>query len=746
LTKLLKSTPERQVRLGGHVLRADMPWLIHLGVDAREEFRVADTPELTKTHGGWDTATMIHSCIETMEGGYKLENMAARFCGVPRYDVKLQAWKDRYCKDRQLKDRELEGYGMCDDHILHPYALYDVDSTFRLFERFNGVGAQVGMLDCDSVGLSSRAAFWLSHGATLAALEMEMTGILLDRERGDTLTQLFIAARTARLAELRSILNWPDFNPGSAFQVRDWLYGEALNGAKRQDEAVPVRLRPAHLESLDFTPVKAAGAKLKLTWEQVVARNLVGLVNPAADKESTGIFSYDRTPTTILDPDGKPYTKGDLVGRLRDIKFIGQVLSGVLRRPLEMGGQLILDDDDNVVYDGGLLYWMGEDGRVRTHFGLAETGRWTSWLPALQNISKRRESDYVRILGSKDPAHKYYRHDATYCYPIRSMLRARPGCVLVEADYKMAEMAAIGWLAQDPAMMEMVRRNSLPESHPDFVDPHSLTAVRAFKLDMPANHAALATYNAKKGTDIAWAATKEVLEAIGCLSLRVAAKNVIFGTPYGRSAEAIARQCGEEGADVSVAEAQLLIDAYYETYPQIKLFLDQCKAAVHDPGYMEGTFGRRRRFPATDDEKLLADMERAAMNFKIQNAVADTIDIACANMYDYRAELHAAGETRTFSMCLQIHDALLFEVPISDVAWFLDDVLPQGMRDWVDIWPRGWDGHVLPGVTEPYHLDIDCSVELYWGEKLNRDWGLSVGLPEVTPGGRRILPKAKKAT
>lgn len=792
LTRLLKddkSKGGRKVRLGGHFLRADMPWLIGaLGIDATAEFAAAKTWQETRTKGGWDTGSMCHAYQEVMEGGYKLENLAARFCGVPRYDIRLQEWKKRFCAERGLTDKQLDGYGQCPDDVLHPYALYDADATIRLFYKFNGDGDRPGLLDLpmtvpehDARGQesgrtsvlagghpapTSREAAWVSHKATLAALEMEMTGLEVDRVRGDDLTMLFMDAKVERIDELRQLVRWEDrtvdagltakgkpkkpklvqgFNVDSSQQVSELLFGEQLNGKSDPTIGEITRLRPPGALSLGLTPIKVAGTKVKKTWEVAMAEGLLGKVNPSTDKESLGILSYDDTPIAgFLDASGKPLTRGDVVGKVRDIRFVGQVCKGTLRTPFQMADEFVLDEDGDFTYDGGLLHWIGEDARVRTHFGLVETGRWSSWLPNLQNISKRRESDYERILGSQDPTSKYYKPGGKYLYPIRSMIVASEGCVLIEADYKMAEMAGIGMLARDMTMLDMVRRNSLPESHPDFVDLHSLTAIEAFKLDTPANRALLESYNKKTGKNVTWGANKDTLAAIGCSSLRVAAKNVNFGVPYQRSAEAIARQCREEGADVTVADAQKLIDAYYARYPQIAAFLDACMARVLDPGWMCGTFGRLRRFTAADERSVLAEQQRQACNFPIQNLVADCISLACSRLYDYSRRLAREHSERGFRMCLQIHDALLFEVRYADVAWFLDEVLGKCMRDDVDIWPRDLDGIPLAGITQPYHLDIDSSVERYWGQKIDREWGLAMGLPEETPGGQRILPKAKK--
>ena len=332
----------------------------------------------------------------------------------------------------------------------------------------------------------------------------------------------------------------------------------------------------------------------------------------------------------------------------------------------------------------------------------------------------------MRILGEK-----------RYLYPIRSILKAGTWpdgtpCVLVEADYKMAEMAFLGWMAQDPQMMEHVRRNTLSKKHPDFIDLHALTAINAFQLDTPENRALCL----QKG--VAWGPTKAVLEALGRVSLRVAAKNVNFGVPYQRSAEAIARQCREEGADVTVEQAQELIDNYFKTYPQIAIYLSSIMDRVVSPGWICGAWGHHRRAqPLADSsmgrderEKKLGEMKRQFCNFPIQNGVAGAINLACNNLYRYR-EKHGvpASNNRWFSFCLQIHDALLFEVPVPALQWFLTDVLKPCMSDAVDIIPRDFDGNVMQGVG-PYHLDIDTEVMQYWGVPLQAAWAAKVGVPD----------------
>lgn len=607
---------------------------------------------------------------------------------------------------------------------------YDADATRRLYDVLHGVDGEPGLLDADEYGNSSRKAVWLSQIPSLAFLEMEMTGVTIDRVRADDITRAFVRAKAVLEEDFKAKLNWPDFNPNSAYQCRDWLFGSKYNGKKTPDGSV-MKLRPKACRSIGLTPIKAAGAKGKI-WSEVIARGEEAMSNPSTDKESLGILMHSLVADTDkLGPDGKPAQEltddGKLVRQLRDIRFLSQVLKGVLRKPMEDdGGDLLYDEDGNLLYDGGLLRWIDHDGRVRTHFYPVETGRCSSSRPNLQNISKRRESDYARILGTWDAEKGRIKGDygdvfgvPLYKHKIRTMVAAAPGCVLIEADFKMAEMAMIGWIADDPAMIEHVRLNTLPEDHPDYLDLHSLTAITAFRLDTPENREKCRL----KG--VTWKASKAVLKALGLEHLRVAAKNVNFGVPYQRSAEAIARQCREEGVSVTVAEAQELIDNYYATYPRIAEFLEKCKQRASRPGWLMGPMGRVRRFQRTNDRQIQAEMERQACNLPIQNGVAEAINLACRNLMRYRAK-HTGPET--FRMCLQIHDALLFEVPIPYIDWFVDEVLPDCMSKGVHIRPKFIDGTTLP-IESPYHLDIDTEVFLHWGEEISAEDGERLGIP-----------------
>jgi uracil-DNA glycosylase family 4 len=670
LLRLLKSTDKRHVRVGGHFLRADLPWLIDFGVDVRDEY--APDPDVNeRTKGGWDTSLLYHAYNETAK--YALDDCVMRFTSAPTYWERLYSWKKSYCGLQKIKPDQLGGYGECPSHVLHPYANYDVDVTRRIMMHFYGTNGHNGHVACDANGNDCWLPYWTAHRASLAFLEMEMTGLVIDKDRTDELTNLFMAEQEKLLAEVRSELNWPDFNPKSHPQLAIALFGRKF--AKNFTNAVTI---PDDANLLNLTPVKTTGKRPKL-WREIddAARKKSP---PSTDKESLGILGHANATAA----------------KIRDYKFIAQVLQSVLRVPnVTDDGAFETDENGNYSYEKGLVGSVHADGKVRTHlFQTKETGRASSSRPPLQNLSSKREDDYRRILGS------------SYTHPVRSVLKVPDGCVGIETDLTGAELAVLAWLSQDRNMIDHVRRNNLPEDHPDHYDIHSRQAVKTFALS---------------GVE----PTKTGMKNAGKKGLRVAAKNVNFGIPYGRGAEAIARQCKEEGVDVTAAECQAMIDAYFDSYPGTYEFLEACKERSQKPGWIVGPYGRMRRFtrPFDNDRATIAEQQRQAQNFPIQGGVADAVSIALANFMKYRND-HPEIQ---YDIALQIHDAIVLIAPIEHAEIVYKEVVPKCMIDEVPFWPRFLDGRPIP-VPEPYHFGASREVFVHWGEPLKPKDAAKIGM------------------
>lgn len=709
LQKLLKNSDTRKVRIIGHNFRADLPWMLNEGLDLRLEF---ETPEddkdpngvtklygwqKTKTEGGFDTILAVHAWQETHPLG--LEACSSQLLGVYRYDLELEDWKTEYCKTLGIAKQDIGGYGKCPDKILHPYGLYDALVTFRLYELMNnGPSAR---LDKDKFNNNCRMPFWIAMRASPAFLEMEMTGISLNKARAEEMIELYSRVRTLRLQELRSLLNWPDFNPNSSYHKVEMLFGEQRNSKKNYQ-----RLRPPNALSLNLTPIKSTG-KRSLVWKEIERReqeaqrnnqpvnSVISRYSPSTDKEILGILASDQD------------AKFEPVRKVRDLSFIGQLLKTVLRpaktkvvvtpiiptTPMEALAKLgepqeeqleeidDLDENGDKIYERGLLSYLNDDNRVRTYLlPTTETGRTRSYSPNLMNISKKREPDYERICGKE------------YKYALRSVFKATPGHILIEADYVAAELAGIAWLSQDPNLIEHIRRSTLDTKDPDFFDVHSNLAVKAFRLDCAPN--------------------KKALEAAGKIALRTGAKSALYGVCYCMGAEALVRRLKEEGVFVTIQEAQALIDGVFREYPGLINFQKDAKSRVKDPGWLKNAFGRYRRFSPSTDRQVIAENERQSCNFQLQALVADCMSTALYNLMCYKKE-----HKMEFKLLLQIHDAVLLQAPLSELDHIYDVVLQKCLSTDVPIFPTYSSGARKLNIG-PYYFGISKEVFISWGDKI----------------------------
>lgn len=735
----------RKKRVVGHFFNSDLEWLVALGIDIQpafvaplrdyqvtskktkrnllyrtEGFKVGDMVPAwyrTKFEGGADTGLMAHAIEET--ASYKLETLAMRYTNAPRYDTALTQWRESYCKATGLNSATMEGYGECPDDVLLPYGIYDADVTLRLFYAFDV------LLDEDYEKNCCREAFWESQIATSSVLEIHQTGITVDRGRVDFLTSRFLEAKLNMEKELRDIIQWPDFNIRSTQHVKEFLFGHKLNGKIDKDTGKTIRIRPEGAISLNLRPIFDTSKPPKL-WTEILKVGKTDEHSPSTDKQVLSLLAREHADTPVCNRlrsnvlDKTEYnshlaglTRGSLVNKVRDYRFIDQVLKTVLRAPAVdvETKEVIYDDDGNQEYEDGLASMCCDDGRVRTYiYQTKETGRWSSARPNLQNISKQRDPDYKRLLGDE------------YKYSLRSVLKAAPGHVLIEADYVGAELFGMAIMSGDENMIDHAMRNQLPEDHENFYDIHSNVACFAFKLDC--------------------APTKSGLAAIGKKSIRIVAKSVIFGIAYGRGAKAIAVAAKEQGIDITVDEAQAVIDAIFQMYPRLEPFFAECRARATgtfvDPdtgpvehNYLCNCFGRFRRFPdSSNDRSLAAEFERQAMNYPIQSMIASAMSRAIAYLHDYKMRMLKKHNKDLFNIVLQIHDAILFEVPYKHVKHFCEYVLPTYMRDSVEIIPTNLDG--MPTGTQGYKLGLEADVMDHWGEVISHEKAEKHKLPTGT--------------
>jgi DNA polymerase-1 len=144
---------------------------------------------------------------------------------------------------------------------------------------------------------------------------------------------------------------------------------------------------------------------------------------------------------------------------------------------------------------------------------------------------------------------------------------------------------------------------------------------------------------------------------------RAIAKMVNFATSYGVSAFGLSSR-----TELNRTDAQAFLDTYFKTYPGIRRYVDETIRTARRQGYVETLLGRRRYFPVLVDggrggrnEQMAA--ERAAINHPIQGSAADIIKIAMVRLHRALREHGLASK-----MLLQVHDELVLEVPLNELA------------------------------------------------------------------------------
>lgn len=124
-----------------------------------------------------------------------------------------------------------------------------------------------------------------------------------------------------------------------------------------------------------------------------------------------------------------------------------------------------------------------------------------------------------------------------------------------------------------------------------------------------------------------------------------------------------------------------------------------------------------------EDKGLAAEFGRQAMNFPIQSMIASVVSRAMAYLYELRKDY----SPDLFRFVLQIHDAIVLEVPYENVKFVAEELLPYAMRECVPIFATDLDGSALS--KDPQYLGVEADVMSHWGEHLTEEEALKLNLP-----------------
>ena len=289
-------------------------------------------------------------------------------------------------------------------------------------------------------------------------------------------------------------------------------------------------------------------------------------------------------------------------------------------------------------YGTGLLAEVAADGRIHATFNqtVARTGRLSSDQPNLHNIPVRSEEGRL----------------------FRKAFIPAPGCQLLVADYNQIELRCIAHLAQDPGLIDAFTSGT---------DIHNATAARVFS----------------------------VAPADVTLEQRSKAKMVSYGLAYGMEAYGLGQRLA-----IPTSEAAVILDAYFEAFPNVKDYMDRTVIEARMRGYTETLFGRRRPIPELSNSnfRIRQAGERQAMNAGIQGLAADIFKVALVRIDQALDDAGVVSE-----LVLQVHDEVLVEVPEAE----MDHVGPLVID-------------LMKGAAE---LDVPLEVNVAWG----RTWADAKG-------------------
>ena len=291
--------------------------------------------------------------------------------------------------------------------------------------------------------------------------------------------------------------------------------------------------------------------------------------------------------------------------------------------------------------DDEVLQKLAEDyplpAKILEHRGLAKLkGTYTDKLAQLAHPRTGRvHTHYAQAvavtgrLSSNDPNLQNIPVRTPEGRRVREAFVAAPGCVIASADYSQIELRIMAHISGDAALLLAFH---------DGMDVHRATAAEVFGIQ-----------------------TEQV-----SAEQRRYAKVINFGLIYGMSAYGLARSLG-----IDNTAAKNFVARYFERYPGVKLYMDHTRQSAKARGYVETVFGRRLYLPEINSPNgpRRSGAERAAINAPMQGTAADLIKLS---MVKVQQVLDA--EKRATRMIMQVHDELVFEVPLAEVDWVRHEI------------------------------------------------------------------------
>ena len=172
---------------------------------------------------------------------------------------------------------------------------------------------------------------------------------------------------------------------------------------------------------------------------------------------------------------------------------------------------------------------------------------------------------------------------------------------------------------------------------------------------------------------------------------RKIAKAVNFGVIYWISGFGLSKMI-----DITVSDANLYIKKFFESYPKVRIFLDETIKKCEETWYVETLFWRKRYIKGiTDRNKMIkSGAEREAINMPIQWTNADIMKIAMIKMWEFM-------KWKKSKLIMQVHDEVVFDI----YPWEKKEIEKEVTKimENVLIWKQ-------------INLKVDCEIGNNWKE------------------------------
>ena len=411
--------------------------------------------------------------------------------------------------------------------------------------------------------------------------------------------------------------------------------------------------------------------------------------SPSSKEIQTVIFKDLKLPVVKKTPTGMPSTDKEALEQLSRIHAAPALI--IELRRLKHFIKLYLDGNDlseKIDPEAGMLCKLDQNDRIHGPFlsGGTISGRPSCPKPNLLNIPKNPD--------------------------IRQLFIAPDGWKLIEIDYSQAELVLLAYLSGDKQFMHDVMSS----------DFHLATAKSLMKAqqvdDIIRRNAKNINFLKSYGGGMQKLANKlrlqeeerffiefNLTKKYGLKCKNTDAYHHNWKEPIPVQYESV----NKDRTECYVCEANSWLNKWDATYPDVPKYKESQRQLWRKQGYIDGLYGRRKRFPPTFNREQQSYYDRISVNYMCQNGVSETLNRSMVDIDDLLSNLFGWTPEKIYEvpgLILGSYDAAMAEAP---------DHLVETVKSLML--------EVMSFPVEKLGISLKCDVKISqrWGEKMEED-------------------------